>query len=56
MTRDEALAVLGLSAGATDEEVRAAHRRLILRVHPDAGGSADLAARINRAKDVLLGV
>lgn len=56
MTRDEALAVLGLSDGATDEEIRAAHRRLILRVHPDAGGSADLAARINRAKDVLLGV
>lgn len=56
MTRDEALSILGLSAKATDEEIRAAHRRLIVRVHPDAGGSADLAARINRAKDVLLGV
>jgi hypothetical protein len=55
MTRDEALAVLGLASGATQDEIRAAHRRLILRVHPDAGGSADLAARINRAKDVLLG-
>ena len=55
MTREEALAILGLAAGATEEEIRAAHRRLILRVHPDAGGSADLAARINRAKDVLLG-
>jgi hypothetical protein len=55
MTRDEALAILGLTTGATEEEIRAAHRRLILRVHPDAGGSADLAARINRAKDVLLG-
>jgi hypothetical protein len=54
MTRDEALAILGLAAGATAEQIRAAHRRLILRVHPDAGGSADLAARINRAKDVLL--
>jgi hypothetical protein len=55
MTREEALAVLGLSDGASDDDVRAAHRRLIQRVHPDVGGSADLAARINRAKDVLLG-
>jgi hypothetical protein len=55
MTREEALAVLGLTEGASDEDVRAAHRRLIQRVHPDVGGSADLAARINRAKDVLLG-
>lgn len=54
MTKAEALAILGLPEGASAEEVRAAHRRLIQRVHPDAGGSADLAARINRAKDVLL--
>jgi hypothetical protein len=56
MTCQEALAILGLQEGATDEEIRAAHRRLILRMHPDAGGSAELAARINRAKDVLLGL
>lgn len=55
MSREEALAVLGLSGGATGEEIKAAHRRLIQRMHPDVGGSADLAARINRAKDVLLG-
>ena len=54
MRRDEALSVLGLAEGATAGEIRAAHRRLIQRVHPDVGGSADLAARINRAKDVLL--
>jgi hypothetical protein len=54
MTREEALAVLGLAEGASAEEIKAAHRRLIQRVHPDVGGSADLAARINRAKDVLL--
>jgi hypothetical protein len=56
MTRQEALSVLGLAEGASSDEIRAAHRRLIQRVHPDVGGSADLAARINRAKDVLLGV
>jgi DnaJ-like protein len=55
MTREEALAVLGLAEGASEEEIKAAHRRLILRTHPDAGGTADLAARINRAKDVLVG-
>jgi len=55
MSRDEALAVLGLAEGATADEIRAAHRRLIQRMHPDVGGTADLASRINRAKDVLLG-
>lgn len=55
MTREEALAVLGLKEGVTADEIRAAYRRLIQRMHPDVGGSADLAARINRAKDVLLG-
>lgn len=55
MSRDEALAVLGLAEGVTADEIRAAHRRLIQRMHPDVGGTADLAARINRAKDVLLG-
>ena len=55
MTREEALAVLGLAEGTSEEAIKAAHRRLIQRMHPDVGGSADLAARINRAKDVLLG-
>jgi hypothetical protein len=55
MTREEALAVLGLAEGASADDIKAAHRRLIQRMHPDVGGSADLAARINRAKDVLLG-
>jgi hypothetical protein len=55
MTRDEALAVLGLTESASVDNIRAAHRRLIQRMHPDVGGTADLAARINRAKDVLLG-
>jgi hypothetical protein len=55
MGRAEALGVLGLPPDADDDAVRAAHRRLVKRVHPDAGGSAALAAQINAAKDALLG-
>jgi len=54
MSRAEALKVLGLQDGASEGEIRAAHRRLILQTHPDKGGTSYLAAKINEAKDVLL--
>ena len=54
MSRSEALNVLGLEPGATEEQIRAAHRRLIVQIHPDKGGTSYLAAKINEAKDVLL--
>jgi DnaJ domain len=50
----EALAVLGLTAGATADDIKAAHRRLIEQLHPDKGGNNYLAAKINRARDILL--
>lgn len=55
MNREKAYEVLGLKPGATREEIIAAHKRMMNKIHPDKGGSDYLAAEINRAKDVLLG-
>ncbi|MDA8248668.1 MAG: DnaJ domain-containing protein [Rhodospirillales bacterium] len=55
MSRAEAYDVLGLAPGASEAEIRAAHRRLMRAAHPDVGGSDWIAARINQARDVLLG-
>jgi len=55
MSRQEAYEVLGLHPGASELDIKDAHRRLMRGAHPDAGGSDWLAARINQARDILLG-
>ena len=54
MTPADARKLLGVSDEATLAEIREAHRRLITRVHPDSGGSAELANRVNVARDTLV--
>ena len=55
LTRDEAFRILGLEPGADATAIKAAHHRLMKKFHPDQGGSAWFAARINEARDLLLG-
>jgi DnaJ homolog subfamily C member 19 len=54
MTPVEAARILEVPADADADAINAAHRRLIAKVHPDTGGSAEIAARVNQARDVLL--
>ncbi|MDR3326303.1 MAG: hypothetical protein LBS66_03225 [Rhodospirillaceae bacterium] len=54
MSRQDACNILGINIDADAKMIKNAHRRLMIRLHPDCGGSNYLAAKINQAKDSLL--
>mmetsp|Transcript_10030 Transcript_10030/g.11704 ORF Transcript_10030/g.11704 Transcript_10030/m.11704 type:complete len:112 (+) Transcript_10030:280-615(+) len=55
MTKREAAKILGLRESAPPEKVHKAYRRIMIANHPDAGGSDFLSAKVNEAKDKMLG-
>lgn len=55
MTKREAAQILGLRESAPEQKVKDAHRKIMIANHPDAGGSSYIAAKVNEAKDILLG-
>lgn len=55
MSEAEAREILEVEAGADREAIEAAYRKAMQSAHPDHGGSDWMAARVNQARDILLG-
>ena len=53
MSRAEAAKILGVSTTSSKDAVKKAHKRLMLINHPDRGGSAYMATKVNEAKAML---
>lgn len=46
---------LRIRPNATKQEIKIAHKKMLMKYHPDHGGSTEMASKINQARDVLLG-
>lgn len=55
MSKKEAAEILDINIDATREEIIFAHKKAIQKNHPDKGGTSEMAAKINKARDKLLG-
>lgn len=55
MTKREAALILGVRVNSDQKRIQKAYRTILLKNHPDKGGSPYLATKVNQAKDLLLG-
>lgn len=53
MKYSEALSILGLSEGASAEDIKKAGRRALRKAHPDLGGSSEEFIRVQQAIEEL---
>ncbi|CAI2385455.1 unnamed protein product [Moneuplotes crassus] len=54
MTRREASLILGVRESSQEKKILDAHKKLMMRNHPDVGGSAYISTKINEAKEMLM--
>lgn len=54
MSKREAILILGVRSGANKNELKDAHRKILMLNHPDNGGSTYIASKINEAKELLM--
>lgn len=54
MQKEEARSILGVLFSSSTEEINKNYRDLLLRNHPDRGGSRYLTQKINEAKEMLM--
>lgn len=54
MSKEEAALILGIEQSATEQEVKAAYKKMMVKLHPDQGGNDYLASKLNEAREVML--